>query len=665
VAYEKKPTFHYANLQGINNKVSPYINDQMEFLDLKNLDFQVPGSLKKRWGSTQYFGASLSGKVNGLFEFNQTSGASYLYAVAGGTMGYALNNGFSAIFSGSTAGASYFGAFGSSFVDGVSLASLDLDFITLQNSAIFANGKQVFKATSGNSIVFFGLPRFQTSLNITPVVGNTGAGSGFTGVFYYKMAWINSYGLQGAPTQVTTSRYGLPAITAGTSSITVSVGTTAGFSIVPPNTDISAIGFFRTDPQPTAGSTLTQPLMSVFGQTTNQLFTDIDSLSFSLVGTVGVSAGSIAATFVDTNYIGGNVPLNNNILSWNWYPQDLILVGLTANVGFGMTFIPRFLEVHDGALFVAGMSYGLSSVWFSEFNEPESFQPDSNFEVRTNDGEVISALKSYNGNLVVFKPSSFHSLNTAAEAPQNWVLTQISPEYGCLSNRAVTEYNDLLVFLDRKGIIRFNGANIEILSTKVDSIFQRMNVSAAMTNAQMTYDKQRNQILCDIPVDGATMNNLTVVYDIISNAFTTYTGYNSAVNAVASGSLSTDQIFYGGYSGLVSYFGSSFASDNGVGYTCVAQSAFSQDIGYATEKLYRRLYSDTVPQGSSSLINVNFYQDYGSSIVLGMTIAQTPFQTRLEFGIPARSLSVEYIMGSTHFLTLHGFTIEYRFLRNI
>lgn len=660
MAYDKKDQARYENFGGINTKISPYLNSQLEFLNIENMDFQTPGSLTKRWGSTQYFGASLSGKVNGLYQFTQTSGASVLYVAAGGTLGMASSSGFSAVFSGSTAGSSYFGSFGSSFIDGVSLASLDLDFDNLQNNAFLANGKQAFKSTGGSSFVFFGLPRFQSLWFSTSAQTNNIA-TGFTGYYYYKVAYVNSYGLQGAPSQIVTLS-SAPTIGVGSTQFIVSLGNTSGLGLIPPNTDISGIAFFRTDAQAGFGGTTIRVIQTgAFGQTTN-LFVDIDNLNYNLAGVVGVSAGSQGVTFVDTNIYGGITLLNNNIIPWNWYPQSQFWQGLTATVGFGLTLIPKFFETHDAQLFFAGMSYAQSTVYYSEFSEPEHFEPDFNFEVRTNDGQGVSGLKSYNGNLMVFKPSSFHSLNTSSDDPANWSLTQVSSEYGCLGNRAVAEYSDLLVFLDRKGIIRFNGANIEILSTKIDPIFQRMNVSACKENACITYDKQRNQILCDIPVDGSTMANLTVVYDIVSNAWTTYRGYNPSVT-IRSQIPGTDSILVGGYTGLVSYFGPSFFSDNGVGFTTVAKSGYMADMGHSVSKLYRRLFVDSVPVGSSSAITVNFYQDYGSSVVFSASYFQSPFQNRIEYGIPAKSMAVEFVMGSTYPFQLMGFDSYFRFLR--
>ncbi len=657
MAYDKQPNYHYNSLGGINNKVSPYLNSAMEFLKLENFDFQIPGSLTSRWGSTQYFGHSLSGKVNGLYEFIQTTGESYLYAIAGGTMGFALDNGFSSIYSGVGSSSSiYFFERGEGDL-GLSLRPFDFDFDTLQNNAFFAN-QNIFLKSTGASVYLFGLPEFQPLGSTTPMsIGSSGIVAGFSGFYYYKMAFVNSYGLAGAPNPTTT--HGMsgillptpiyyPAIqTQGATAIFISARGLSGLPV--PNMDITGVALFRS-----------------LAQGTTVAVNQIDNLAFYLAAVEGVTPRSIGVTFMDRDPQAGVTIMNGAILPWNWYTFDGASYQFTENLGFGITLIPKFIETFDNRLFSAGMSFAPSTFYFSEDGEPENFQPDFNIEVRTNDGEPISALKAYNGNMIVFKPSSFHSLNTSdAFNPSNWSLTQISAEYGCLSNRAVAEYNDLLVFLDRKGIIRFNGANIEILSTKVDPIFQRMNVAAAKSQALMTYDKQRNQILCEIPVDGATMNNLTVVWDMISNCWTTYSGYHPGIITVGQGALTNDQIFMGGYSGLISYFGASFTSDNGVGFTCIAKSGFAHDMGYATESLFRRLYSDMVPQGASAFVDVNFYQDYGASIVFGATIAQTPFQTKIEMGIPARSLSVEYVKGGTFAMTLHGFTIEARYLRNI
>ena len=60
---------NYQNFGGINSKASPYLTSPIEFLDIINFDFQTPGSLCERWGSTQYIGQTFAGKISSLTEY--------------------------------------------------------------------------------------------------------------------------------------------------------------------------------------------------------------------------------------------------------------------------------------------------------------------------------------------------------------------------------------------------------------------------------------------------------------------------------------------------------------------------------------------------------------------------------------------------------------------
>ena len=84
-----------------------------------------------------------------------------------------------------------------------------------------------------------------------------------------------------------------------------------------------------------------------------------------------------------------------------------------------------------------------------------------------------------------------------------------------MSNRAIAEYDNNLVFLDEKGVVMYNGANWQIISQPVESTFRRMNLSAALEKAVAIHYNLWNQIWFGIPVDGSTVNNLTVVYDYL------------------------------------------------------------------------------------------------------------------------------------------------------
>lgn len=697
--YKKVPELRYKLFGGINTKISQYLNSPMEFLSLENFDFQVPGSLTQRWGSTQlYQGSSyFNGQVYGLFNYNQITGNSSMI-VAGSTTAYysagaGLTNLLGAVSHGTMTGFATYINFATFAVTSPPAASgfqgqANYDFQVFNNNLYACNGKDFWR-WNGSSFYFFGVPLIGaealTFLGASnPTWGATTQGAsvsgGLTGSVFVALAYVNNMGVVGNATVAGGALNSGLVGAAGATAIAVTFSERL-IRAMNPGYGVSTINVY-----------MTQPLVptSVWAN---------GGAPFYFVGSVGLSSapGSGLTLVISATTLfqaGPTTAITQTIPYGRWYYSDdfspyvtgasyqLIPGGtlslqspgdfsnasiaqhsLMANVKAG-NMVPSMMENIDGTMFMAGASYFLSTVFWSDFDIPERIGPTSNLEVRTNDGEIVTAIKSYNGNLIITKQSSFHNLNVAAENPENWSLTQVSSEYGCVSNRAICEYANYLVFLDRKGIIRYNGANIDILSTKVDPIFQRMNVAACKDAANITYDKTRNEILCDIPVDGSTVANLTVVYDIISQAWTTEKGYRPS-SRVRSQIPSKDAIVYGGYSGLIGYFGSSFLTDNGVGFTLIAKSGFLTDLGESVTKMFRRLFLDTNPIGSSSFIDVNFYQDFGSSRIISATMMLSNFQQRMDFGISGKSLSAEFMCGSTLGLALHGFAIQYRFQRNV
>ncbi len=328
------------------------------------------------------------------------------------------------------------------------------------------------------------------------------------------------------------------------------------------------------------------------------------------------------------------------------------------------SYYPRYLEIYNNQLFAAGFSSTPSTVWYSDVGEPEGFQPTNNFQVRTNDSDVITCLKSYSTRLHIFKRKSFHCLY--GDNPNNFYLREVSTIYGCLNNRCAVTYDNNLAFLDQKGVVAYNGSTPELLSNKVQPIFDTMNYSVAINTACMAHDKLRNQILIAIPINGATQNNVTLVYDYLVGAWTKEDGYNPTIFANIQGRNNTKNLFYGTSSGVVNWFGPSFLSDNAVGFSAYMKTRFLHDIGETYQKQFRRLYLNIDAPSSTLTFKVNFFQDFGSSVVKSVTISQGAFQTRTEFGISAKSLAFEMSSIQTNsVLKLHGFTIESRFLRKV
>jgi hypothetical protein len=328
------------------------------------------------------------------------------------------------------------------------------------------------------------------------------------------------------------------------------------------------------------------------------------------------------------------------------------------------TFAPKMLTLYNNQLMMAGVSAALSTVFFSDIGEGEGVRPENFFEVRTNDGDKISNLIPYNGTCLVFKERSFHRLT--GDNPQNFSLSEVSDQYGCLSNRAAVVWNDYVWWLDRKGVMQFNGANLDCVSNEIEPILLRMNVDAAKDSATAIHDRLNNQVKFSIPVDGSTLNNMTIVYDYLAKAWTTEIGYKPSVNAMIRGRLDKPVHFYGGYTGTLHHFGASFLGDNSQGMTCLIKTRFFNAGSNSIEKQFRRLFLDCQTQSVTAPIQINIRQDYGSSVQVTRTMYQAPFQSRIDFGLMAKAVNFEMTAsGESADLQVNGFTVESREQRRV
>ncbi len=348
--------------------------------------------------------------------------------------------------------------------------------------------------------------------------------------------------------------------------------------------------------------------------------------------------------FVDTNFPTGNIGSNDNLY---------------------FTLAPRYMEIYNNQLFTAGFSSLPSTTFWSAIGEPEGVDPTYSAEFRTNDGDRVTGLKSYNGALVVTKERSFHFIK--GDDPSNFLAQEVSDQYGCISNRAMVTFENTLWFLDTKGIAQYNGANTKIVSNKVEPIFTSMNVAAARENAVAIHYRDYNEVWFAIPCNGATFNNCIVVFDYIAGAWTKYDGIFSSSLFNAKGTLGKKTIFYGGYSGSICAMGASLFGDSGVGITCVAKTSFLASEGQSSEQVYRRFYLNVNPVlGVTQAINVNLYSNFGTTIQASRTMYQNPFQSRIDFGIPGRSIQAEVSHASATLpFQISGFTFESRHQRDV
>lgn len=573
--YSKNKSESYTNFGGINTRASNYVQTPNEVLKLTNLDLSKPGSWTKVPGTTLAIGATVSGRVTGVFQFSRLSGASFLIAGANTNLYSVIPGAWNPIRSGLR-------------------DSALIDFVPFVDRLFCANGQDFFK-TDGTASSLFSLPPGDIGFSLATT------GTGFGGTYSYAYGFLNDRGYVGPAGAPQTIDFVNKSVVIGGFTTPVDYGATA-------------VVVFRSDDGLT-------PLYQI--------------------GTC-----PLGGTFIDTG----------------------LTLGIAAVDHLWFTLAPRYLELYNNQLFMSGFSSMLSTVYFSDIGEPEGVGVTATFEVRTNDGDRVVGMKNYNG-LMIFKENSFHVLS--GDNPQNFTLREISDQYGSVSNRAVTAFEDNVLFLDRSGVIQFNGANTDLISHRVDSVFQRMNVAAAKDQAAMLHVKERHEVWTLIPVDGATLNNHMVIYDYVADGWYEREGLDISSLALVRADYPYPSPFYGGYTGALFKFGASLFGDNGAGITCTVKSRFHSPLGFSTEHLFRQLFLDVDPTpeatGGTVAIQVDFFANSGvTTPVLTREMFGATWQTRIDYGISAKSIAYEFSHASeSQPLRINGYTFAYRFQRNV
>lgn len=698
---------NYENIGGINTKADTYLTGPREVLDLRNYDFSTPGSLTTRPGSTMYFGQTFSGKILNVFEYEKLSGASYLIVSHSGGIwaGATPLVGWSIL----AAGATYFGAAapGEPFFGSTTIGTTMVTLGTVSPNYTYNAGSGAFvQAALGTpeGITLVGNLYGKAIYNppqICDVSLNT----------YNDTLYVDGSDLHFKFNGSTFYSSRMPILTAFDHSCPGAIGGSLGFSVdykyafyvagVDENGTRGPLNCIMSVDAASAGvgasiPNVIKPTFSVvnpkwFGITaldilvwrgaTNAIVSASQTKHFT---TMAASASLITGVLLNTHGISlwDSLPPLNESLYNNYIFGSTVLNTYVIQRSDGVTLTltnvfvdtnqnqPRFTEVNQNRIFFAGFSDMPSTVWFSELGQPENVDPTFNYEARTNDGDYITGIKDYQNSLMNFKSRSTHQLD--GDAPENFVLRQITSDYGCVNKNCRVTYKQVCWFLDKKGVIEFNGANINVVSTKIEPIINTINWDAAKLHAIMLHNKPRNEIWIGVPVNGSSTNNITLVFDYIMQAWTIWDGFSPSYFAMLRRGFGIETGFYGDNSGRLNYFGTTLYGDNsgtsGInGITSLVKFRYEHPEGQSVEKLYRRLFvnCDSINGISTYNLSAEYFKNYSASLVLSQTISQTKFQKYINFGISAKSLSIQVSNYTTSDkLRLHGYVLEYRYQRS-
>ena len=232
-------------------------------------------------------------------------------------------------------------------------------------------------------------------------------------------------------------------------------------------------------------------------------------------------------------------------------PFDGFSLAMLEPTAVNFTMAPRYIELFQNSLFLVGFSGNGSLIAYSETGEPENIKPDYNFEFRTDDGDFLTGAKQYQNALYLFKRYSF--CKVIGTDPSNFERLDVFNEYGAVSNNAILVVDDVMLFLNEKGIAQYTGARPSIISDKIEDVFLNMNVDQALENATAVHDRDRNQARFSFPSIGSTINNTNIIYDYSLDAFSVEKGVTYSAIAIAKQDRSRKSVFLGTYDGRVGY----------------------------------------------------------------------------------------------------------------
>lgn len=616
MAYEKLKDENYQNTGGINEKASEYITGPNQFLDLRNFGFARPGALQSRPGYAEYASfanTTLLTSPTSVYQYVYSNGNSYIVFDSGNKLYYLVGSGATVI--------------GESLTANATTAAL-LDFEIQNNHLFFANGG-MFGRTQ--ELGFLTAPPSYIKFGILD------ASQGWQGNAASKFATFADPGIFG-------------------SDFTATFAAESGtyfFSYFFSKSD----EVFGLDNNST---TLSSQVLSVFLSATTIIHGWYVS-GINLTGTTTLPLSSYGINFAvlkikrpgSSEFI--SAPSSVDVTSGQIAVPDF-RVNTEYDQTPWFTLVPQYLESYKNMLFAAGFSSQPSTVWHSELANYENIQPENFIEIRTDNGDVITNLTAYQDTLIVFKRNSIHEIN--GDSPETINLKNVTFEYGCVNNRAAVSFTNKLWFCDEKGICEYNGPDTFIVSYPVE----QMLAAEDKSKCRAFYVKSRSEVWFNF-------GQRSYVYDHDVGAWTIYDNLQienskaSALIQVGSTQPAVNFIVQGASFVSFKRFDDALTTDDGAAITLVAQTRFHKRLGDSTQEMWRRLYMDTDTAGATAA--ANFKQDYGTSTVLSRNLTMGVFQTRIDYGISAKSLSVEFVLQSTNRVTFNGYTLESRFLRSV
>lgn len=313
---------------------------------------------------------------------------------------------------------------------------------------------------------------------------------------------------------------------------------------------------------------------------------------------VAIKSGLHAAAFVHfattVNYM---VAFNGVDAPWKW---DGITVSALANAPVD----GQFALLHMEKLFTVPTSTP-STLWWSASFEPENWPAVNYWDIGKGDGDVVTALVPYIGDLVIFKRYAIYIMQ--GSGLDDFRLDLIEPHIGAVGPRAAVVEGMRLYFVADDGIYAFNGVEAENLTRdRIPGLWSGINKGYLH---KAVAGRWNGLLWFAVPEGTDTTNNLVLVYDPATQSWWPWRGIN--ISCLQTYNDGTQLLLYGGSAtdGFVLQQDTGY-SDAGVAITSYWQGK-NFDVGStARKKKIKRAFIIDSPGANDVTVQVAL--DYGT-----------------------------------------------------
>jgi hypothetical protein len=189
-------------------------------------------------------------------------------------------------------------------------------------------------------------------------------------------------------------------------------------------------------------------------------------------------------------------------------PSDLLLSVSTQNTVDGAV-----VTIDETELVPTSQPFADTQIRCSYTINPEAFDNVSGLiSVGRTNGEPIRRLFTLHDTLYIVKSNSIYATTDNGQEPATWQVATVSSAVGALSNRAVDVGDSWAYIAARGGLYLFNGGDPVKISQEIQSLWDRINWSAAQT-VWVKIDPLIKRVYISVPLDDAISPNVLLVLD--------------------------------------------------------------------------------------------------------------------------------------------------------